>query len=228
MNEAGDWMALFTGQIPVEEAGPLLRQTSAEFHTFLQAHPEALEQVMAIIEKRLRGGLTPESWGLLESALTHYLGRDLTYLLSWVLQYDQSNRLQELERYAPPSVMHLFRTILSLHGPELEEAYTVWNEIPDNWRTVYREIYYDQLSRRYLLRVRIEKYNGEELTIEGPPDAILTLASYLLLTARLVGVPEVFSENAVNLFLTEAGELARLLLPEEEGSDNGDRQEQEA
>ncbi len=211
-----DWGSLLMGQISAEEADRLLAQSAEDLHAFLEARPQAVQHVLDILSKRLGGEINAETWQVLDTSLANYLGRDLAYLVTWVAQSDQGNRIQELEKHASSQVMAFLRTILGLYGLELENAFAVWNEIPDNWRTFYREVYYDQLSERHHLKLRIEKYNGEEAAIEGPPDSILTLTTYMILTLRLVGTPDAFSQDRIDLFLDEAHQLIQLLRPEEE------------
>lgn len=199
-----------------EDSARLLARAAGDLHAFLETHPEAVSHVLDILRRRLGSEINAQTWQVLDASLVNYLGQDLASLAAWTVQPDQGNRLQELEKHASPEVMTFFRTILGLYGPELERAYAVWNELPDNWQTIYREVYYDQLAGRHHLKVRIEKYNGEEMVIEGPPDSILTLASYLILTVRLVGIPDAFSPERIELFLSEADQLIRVLQREKE------------
>jgi hypothetical protein len=112
--------------------------------------------------------------------------------------------------------MGFVRTILGLYGPDLQNGIALWNEHPDDWRTLYRDVYYDQISERHLVRIRIEKYNGEEITIEGSPDSILNLTSYIVFTLRLVGTPLAFGQESMDRFAAEVEQFGQLLTPEED------------
>jgi hypothetical protein len=215
MNSTDPWWSLLTGQLSEEEARHLLSRGVEELHALLEARPRAMEDVLDILDRRLGGEIDAQTWKVLDDSLAHYLGRDLAHLVAWAVQPDQTARLEELQRYASPEVMAFFRTILGRYGPEWESALLCWNELSHDWRTLHREVYYDQLNRQPYIRLRIEKYNGETVLIEGNADSILGLTSGLILTLRLVGIPEAFSESRIKQFREEVEEFKDLLFPGE-------------
>ncbi|RMF29184.1 MAG: hypothetical protein D6759_14405 [Chloroflexi bacterium] len=206
---------MLTGEIPEEEASALLTQAATELQTLLETRPQVEQHVLDILGKRLDGTVDAETWQVLDASLANYLGRNPAYLIAWIVQPDRDGRLERLAEYASPQVLAFMRLILGLYGPEMENALVLWNQVPDDWRTFYREVYYDEIGQQYRLKLHIEKYNGEAVFIEGNPDSILSLTSYLVLTLRLVGTPEAFSEHTVNLFLDETNRFVKLLLPQE-------------
>lgn len=215
MSTADDrWLSLLTEQLPAEERADLLSLGAADLQEFLESRPEAVEDVLEILARRLDGEIDSQTWVLVDTALSSYLGRDLAYLMAWALQPDeQMERLHELEQVASPEVMAFLGTILGFYGPELERAFLCWNEIPDDWRVLYRDVYYDQLNQRPHIRLRIHKYNGEIVTIEGHGDSILALASSLVLTLRLAAIPDAFSQGRLLQFGEEVRQLFHLLFP---------------
>lgn len=218
MSSSEAWWSLLTGQLSDEEARELLAQGVQELHAFLEARPRATEDVLEILDRRLGGEIGAQSWEHVDASLNLYMGRSLASLLAWTAQPDQAARLAELQEYSSPEVMAFFRTLLGRYGAELEAALVRWSELPDDWITLYREVYYDQLNQRPLIRLRIEKYSGDVLLIEGSPDSILSLATGLILTLRLVGIREAFSPDRVEQFVNEARQLYDLLFPEEKGT----------
>jgi len=78
---------------------------------------------------------------------------------------------------------------------------------------ISRDVYYDQIAERHLVKILIEKYNGQRLAIEGTASSLLMLTSYMIRSVRLVGTREPFSEQSIELFLQEAGQLQTLLQP---------------
>jgi hypothetical protein len=78
-----------------------------------------------------------------------------------------------------------------------------------------REIYYDLIKQRHYVRVRIEKYNGQEAIVESYPDGILELTSFFIRTLLMVGTPHAFNQRYINMFFDEASQLVKFLLPEE-------------
>lgn len=218
MDEMDNWANLLTGEISVEEAEPLITQGVDRLQAFLESDPQAEQRVVDILGRRVKGKITDETWQIVNDSLSQYFGQDLAYLLYWVVNVEdpRNNRMEEVEKYASPEVMAFLRTVVGIYGPDLSEVYAQWNQLPDGWRTIYRDVYYDQLNQRHHLRVRIEKYNGEEIVFEGTPDSILTLASYLVRTVYMVGTREAFSQDSVGLFVNETTELAKLLNPPQE------------
>ncbi len=214
MSAIDPWISLLTGQLPDEEQVRLLSEGVAELEAFLESRPEATEDVLEILARRLDGKIDHQTWATVDAALSSYLGRELAYLIAWVAQpEEQMERLRELSGYAAPEAMAFLGTVLGLYGPELERAYLCWNEIPDDWRVLYRDVYYDMLNQRPHIRLRIQKYNGETVTFEGHSDSILALASSLILTLRLAGIPDAFSQGRLLQFGEEVRELFRLVFP---------------
>jgi hypothetical protein len=211
-----DWFRLSTGQMSDEDTARLVARAAKGLHTFLETHPEATSHVLDILRRRLGSEINAVTWQVLETSLVNYIGWDSAYLASWIVRPDHDERLQVLEKQASTEVIAFFRAILGLYGPELERAFVVWNELPDNWCNIHRDVYYDQLLESHHLKVRIDKYNGEAMVIEGPPDSFLALVSYLIFTVRLVGIPHAFSQARIELFLRETDQLIRVLQQEKE------------
>jgi len=205
--------SLLSQQLTDEERGRLLEAAAHELHTFLEEHPQATAHFLEILGRRLGNGVTVDTWGVLGSSVSAYLGRDPGDLIAWVVQSDQINKLQLVEEHASPKVVAFLRTIVGLYGVELETAFALSGELPHNWRTIFREVYYDKILGRYRLQVRIEKMNGESTILEGPPDSLLSLTSYLILTLNLLGDADAFSEDNKQLFLEQAEELIQTLRP---------------
>lgn len=211
-----NFLSLVTGGISEEERQLLFSQGAADLHSFLEAHPETEQQVLDILRRRLDVDADEKTFGVLHDNLTSYLGKDLATLVGWVGQFDQYNRMQELEKYASPPVAAFLRMILSLYGPELLRAYQKWNRFPNEWSMCYREVYFDLTNQRYLVKVRIEKYNGEQIVIEDRPDGILDLITKLIYSVRIVGSPDAFSQQQINSYLEEVTPLTKLLTREKE------------
>jgi hypothetical protein len=96
--------------------------------------------------------------------------------------------------------------------------------LPDDWSVINREISYDLIGERLLVRVRIDKYNGEQVTIEGQASSILELAANLLRTCRMVGRPEVFTPRTIALLTGEYEAFLALIRPSPEAAPPSDGQ----
>jgi len=90
-------------------------------------------------------------------------------------------------------------------------AFEIWGQLPDNWRLVNREVYRDLINNRYFMRIQLEKYGGEKTFVEGPPDSIMSFATFLVGALRFVGDGNAFSDEGIARFVPEAEEFLELL-----------------
>ncbi len=219
MDANSHWLEVLKGQISEQEVREMLSRDVPKLDGFLQRDPQAGQYVMTLLERRLSGKIGVDSWELMHTSLSQFFGdENLAYLLYWVVGVENptANRIEEVAKSAPPRALAFLRTVVGVYGLDLSTAYALWNEHPDNWRTLQREVYYDLINQRHHLKVRIQKYNGEETVIEGPADFILNLARVLILTARLVGTREAFSADSIDSFLEESRLVNELLTATEE------------
>jgi hypothetical protein len=179
---------------------------------FLKSHPDAERQVREILDKRL-DKIDGNTWGVIFASLDNYLGKESTDLLFNVAQPDQAKRLEDIRDAAPHDVMNFLRTIISLYGPELANAFLISNQLPNNWKMFYRDVYYDYVNKRSHLRVRLAKYNGEEPFVEGDADSILELTIFMIQTLLFLPVPDFIGETMANRFVEEANKLIEFLRP---------------
>jgi hypothetical protein len=194
-----------------EGTGLSLTKGCADLDTLLQAHPHAGQEILEILGKRLTGTFDPQTYQILYNGLINLLSPDAIWVIAYAAQSARGEWAQELGEYASPRVMGFVRAVIGLYGPELDRAYALWNEYPHNWRTFLRDVYYDYVNQRYYLRIRLLKYNGEETVVEGNPDSMLQLASYLLKTLRMVESPDVYTQGIRDQFLEEVKEFLTLL-----------------
>jgi hypothetical protein len=213
MSEMDKWLELLTGLVSPEEAEPMISEALTALDEFLQRDPRTMERVVDILNRRLSGEFNAETWKLMHDSLCQYFTEDLACLLYWVVDVENAaaSRLYEVERYGLPNVMAFLRAVVGIFGVDLTNAFILWNQIPNNWRTIYRDVYFDRINERQHIKLRILKYSGEEVVIEGPPDSILSLGNELIFTSRLVGAREDFSESTIKLYLEESKELTKLL-----------------
>lgn len=218
MNEMNEWLKLLMGLVSAEEAKNMLSKAVAVLDDFLKSDPHTEQRVVDILSRRLSGEINASTWDVMHASLSQYFTEDLAYLLYWVVGVEDpaANRMQDVEKYASPAVMAFLRAVVGIFGADLSNAFHLWNRVPDNWRNLSREVYYDLINQTHRLKVQIEKFNGEEVIIEGPADFVLNLAGALIYTARLVGTREAFSQESIDEFLDESRQLTELLTAEKE------------
>jgi hypothetical protein len=152
----------------------------------------SLEQhIQEIIDRELTLGVTVETFGALGRRLVEYIGDGpAAFLMRLVAEEDPEPLLepvQELEELEKRDDLILFlRRLRALYGETVWMAFSIWQENPDDWRDVNREVHYDQLREAWTLQLNIAKYNGEAMTIRGSASSFLNLATFLLDTLNSV------------------------------------------
>jgi hypothetical protein len=197
------------------------RAAASSLDEFLDDHPEAEHQILEIVARRLDGEMDLMTAQTLHSSLAAYVGEQPALLIAWAASGpDPSARVEALGDEVPPRAEGVVRRVAALYAPEFQNAWTIWDEMPHAWRNFFREIYWDALNARPLVRVRIDKYNGETITIEGAPTSILQLATNMLITIGFIrnvaADPDVFRSDILETFLQEADTVLDYLRAKEE------------
>ncbi len=181
--------------------------------TFLKSHPDANHQVQKILDKYLTK-IDATTWNSMGLSLDNYWSQENTDILFDVAQAaNQESRLQEIKDLVTPETMDFLRQIISLYGPELGNAYLAANQLPNNWKTFYRDVYYDYINKRYHIRIRLAKYNGEEPLIEGNIDSILELTTFMIQTLLFLPNPDGITQSLIDQFIQKSNELNKFLQP---------------
>jgi hypothetical protein len=217
-NKTNEWLKLLRGEISAKKKVKMLSEGIEHLDGFLKSDPHTQQRVVDILSRRLSGEINADTWDVMHASLKQYFTEDLAYLLYWVVGVEDptASRMQEVEKSASPAVMAFLRAVVGIFGVDLSNAFTLWNQLPDNWRTVGQKIYYDLINEQHHFIVRIEKYSGEEMVIEGPADSILNLAGVLTHTVSLVGTRDAFSPESIEEFLADSRSLTELLTGEKE------------
>ena len=184
-----------------------------DLESFFRSDRDGERRLLEVIEKHTRDGVTPTTWKTVWAALTTLVGLDATTLINWVAASEE-DRYPEVERHVPADILRFLRKVGALYSPDLVKAYELANQLPNNWRVIYRDVFHDLINNRPYLRLRIEKFNGEEVVLEGSGDAILGLARQFLIALQWVGSGDWFSESVTTEFRAEVERFVALLEPE--------------
>ena len=195
-----------------EEGASLLSEGVSDFNNFLETHPQTNNVVLEIIDANLKKGIKATTFKVLQENLDKYLGKDLSNIIWMYVLFDKIK--QDIDKSLSPAADNFLRTILSLHGQELKASYDWFTHQPNDWSMFNREVYYDYINQTYLIRVKLEKYNGEETVIEGPPNNILALITRLIRTINIINNRDAFNKIEINEFLEAEGQLIKLLMPD--------------
>ena len=202
-----DWNAILDR--PDTDPRPAIIETAAKLDAIFQTRPQADQEVLALLSKHLGEPIGETTGRDLKIALANYLSEDAAYLIAWSIQVE--DRLAIVEEVAPPRVAAFVRAIAGLHGTELKLAFNRLDQPPNDWFSINREIYVDLINDRMLVKVRIGKYNGEQVSIEGQPYSILELTANMLRTCRMVGRADAFTPRTIEMTIQEIDEFLKLV-----------------
>jgi hypothetical protein len=219
VTETATWEQVFAGEVAPEDIEPLLAESAQAIDEYLAADSETEEEALEVLRRRLDGPLEPTTYDDILAALRALIGNDGTGLVHWYVTI-AGDDVARLKGNASPRVDWFLRRITAAHGPELQAAFSLWRDLPDDWKLVNREVFYDLVRERYYIRHRIFKSNGEQVVLEGNADSVLDLARSLLMTLRWVGRGDAFSEPVRDAFLDEVQEFVAMAAPQP--ATNGD------
>ncbi|HET9908193.1 MAG TPA: hypothetical protein VFQ23_16195 [Anaerolineales bacterium] len=183
--------------------------------SFLKSHPDAEQQVREILDKRLVR-MDANTWNSVFMNLDNYWGKECTdvlYNVTNIAQPDLEKRFQEIGQSATVEVINFLRKIISLYGPEFDAAFLALSQLPHNWKTFYRDVFYDHVNKRTHLRVRFAKYNGEEPFLEGSADSMLELTILMMQTIGFLPSGDLVGTEMAGQFVQEANKLITFLQP---------------
>ena len=199
--------------MPSSGPSPEIVEGFKEFELAIEAGNAAEEQVMSILSWRLRAAPDEDAFGKLLDAFSDYLGRPARAFLAAVVADFDDEDVDALAKVAPRTTK--IRTVAkAVYGTDLDLAFEVWNEHPDDWRYMSPAIYTDVRRRRKLVAVRLEKNSGESCSIIGPPESLVRLARQVLTVLAENLEPEAFrAEEMVKPLsdlLESAGQIQEL------------------
>ena len=205
------WTDLHARKVSVEDAGPLFAQAGADLDALLASTPQATDHLLAILQKRLGDAITTDTWTGVETGLANYLGGSRAARL--VGHAGRPSRAAAGGGSANFARGHS----TAPHDPRVLRPRS-WRSrtnggasCPNDWVRMNRDVMYDEIDKRHLIRVSIEKQNGETVVVEARPGSFLRLITTLLRTARHVSLPAAFDAASITSFNEEVGELQRLL-----------------
>ena len=219
--EPTDWDLIWSQQADEGMIRTVVARSAAQIESFLESDDQTEEETVALLGRRLSGPMDPATYDVVRGALRALLGEDGANVVHWYIIADGAST-GILEEVAAPRVAFFVRRIAAAHEPEFRAAYALWKEVPDDWRTINRDVYFDYINQRHLVRHRIQKVSGDEIVVEGNANSVLDLARSLLISTRLIGSRDAFGEPTIQAFLEEVDAVLAMLRPEEQPSQDGD------
>jgi hypothetical protein len=211
-----------TGWDSVPSGGPemapqeLIDESARELEDVLNASPGALDELRLIVDRRVSSHVDNETWEAIRNALVDYLGQRPAGLVLWcsvadTRVEDRARRIERLQESGSLMAVELVRRLRASHGRELQEAWDLFAEPVDNWRTADREVFVDVARGRAVVRIQLSKNNGERITLEGPADSYLNLAGFITNTLVTVGDRGAFAEGTISYYREATMSLLEVL-----------------
>lgn len=188
----------------------LLDAGGVAIRRYLAAAPDALERLDVVLARRLDDQIDPDTWGVVFASLETLVGVDGATVVAWAATAEPSP-IEDIASVVEPDVATFVRTITAAYGAELRQAYELSRELPNNWRYVNREVYFDLVRNKPYIRFEVETYSNKKMLLEGPPDSMLGLARNLLVTLKLVGSRDAFDDDVTAGFIETANDLLSML-----------------
>ena len=151
---------------------------------FLDQEPDAVENIKEIFNQYISWNeFNPEKAKYLKNALSVYLGNQntdfLLYLLTSYLEDEDDSFLKKLKE-VEPRIEKIVRFLLSLYGSAIEKNYLAQDENPNSWRALLPKVDYEIFSGQFIVKLEIEKYNGDVVIFDETPLSVVQLISTLL------------------------------------------------
>lgn len=159
----------------IDEAAAAL----TEFLTNQEQHQKAL---IEILDLHVVSPVGVETRDRVLAAVTMYAGEDVAdFFLGYLTLADQDLELMEaFHDKMPADVADYLRRVLAMYGTAVTEAAILVGESLDSWRDFRREVYHDVISSEWRVRIEIERYRGDVLTLRETPTSTLVLAHAML------------------------------------------------
>jgi hypothetical protein len=219
--QPNNWEPIWAQEADDEYVRAVLASSAAQIESFLVSDDQTEEETLALLDRRLSGPIDTTTYDLVLDALRALLGQDGANTIHWYIVGNGADS-GILERVASARVAFFVRRIAAAHTPEFRSAFALWKEVPEDWRTIHRDVFFDYINQRFVMRHRIVKINGEEIVVEGNANSVLDLTRSLLTSIGLVATREAFGEREIDAFLKEADTVLGILRPEDQPSGNGD------
>lgn len=211
-----EWQDLAEGRVSAADAEPLVKEALDELERQATADPSLEAHALEIIGRQVAIGVDERTWGSMDKSLATLFGLKPAALFSWLAFGDAAadpSSLDAVEASAGPAASSLIRLVMAAFGPDMGRAYAISKQSPHDWRIFSREVYQDRITNQPFLRVRIEKWNGEMVMLEGNGNSFLGLAKNFLILLQLIGAPDAIDPSAIQSLFSEVERLRSLLVP---------------
>lgn len=200
------WVQLLDGRLADAARDELLAVAAAELNQAVAARGGDCRSLLDALASVIDQPVSERLWADASRALDLALGGNPARLVGWlVVDSDYAERLAQLRPALDRASAAFLTDLLVRCGERLARAsHLAVTRNEHDWWLVDRELRVDPSTGLATVRLKISKYNGEVVLIEGRPDSILTLAEAVLAAVNAVGDAAAF-ERELDSFMDTVG-----------------------
>jgi hypothetical protein len=174
-----------------------LQPGATELVKALGQQPEAAQTLHAILRAEVVER-APDSQTMvrLNWSLAQIIGTDAALFLARYLSDSDPDRLLELVDNADAEIE--LRRMQAFFGRATSDAMRQFDQNPDDWSDLYREVYFDVVRNQWGIYFTIEKFNGERMRIAADPDSLAGLARGIVRALNLIQDPDAVTTKVVH------------------------------
>jgi len=203
-----EWISLLNGTGDPDSASSLVKEAAEELDQRIAADPEIEARIASILDRAFGRRIDYTTLTATQSALAVYLGDDVAYLLVWLSEPNAMiDRLDDFTTIASEPAANLVRTLVARYWQELRDAQDLAGQSADEWKNLSQEAFLDQITNKYILRVRIEKYSGDNVVLEVSPNSALALVKFVTRALLAMATPGLFDPTTLNDYFSDVEDL---------------------
>ena len=172
----------------------------SELAIFLSENLEIEQQVREVFDYHLKEGVDRTTFGTVRNGLEMLLGESATLFIVGCCKFNDNELFEHFKEEIGGAdidkVLPFLQHLTALYGSKMEEAYDIFNEIPEDWRssviTVYREEKERDEEDIWFINIQLTKYSGEKIFLRMRP------ISAFILVKRLIKEMGKFPREAVD------------------------------
>jgi len=189
----------------------VMRAAATELLSFAERDPSVFHTAEQVLEHELARGVTPDTIRRLGFSLGQVLGDQGGVFLGNYLSADEPGGLLKVaeELGAPDAVVGGMRRLQALFGHAVAEAWSLHERELLDWSGLHREVWYDIIGKRWILELRITRYDGTEFSITASPYSMANLAVGVIRSLNFVTDAEQFGQEMVAGLMEQFNEFAQ-------------------
>jgi hypothetical protein len=208
------------------DTSELIKKDISDLAILLSENPESEQQVREVFDYHLKEGVDRTTYETVRDGLEMLLGESVT---NFIVRCCRSNDNRLFEHFKKDiggadvdKVLPFLQHLAALYGSKMEEAYALFGEIPEDWKssaiTVYREEEEGEEEDIWFININLTKYSGEGIFLRMRP------ASAFILVKRVIKemgkLPrEAVDEEVIKAFREETDGFNRKFLSENDDRD---------